>query len=63
MTDRQTEHEETGFPSIDKPWMKYFRKEAVNIQIPHMTMYQFAWEKSKENLKEVAFTYYGTKTT
>ncbi len=62
MLDRQTDRQ-TGYPSVDKPWLKYYSKEAINMQIPHKTMYQFAWEKNKENLQEVAYTYYGKKTT
>ena len=25
----QTEHELTGYPSIDKPWLKYYTAEAL----------------------------------
>ena len=24
----------TGYPSIDKPWMKYYSEEAVNAKLP-----------------------------
>ena len=32
-TDRQTEHELTGFPSIDKPWLKYYSEEAIQAEL------------------------------
>ena len=25
----QTEHELTGFPSVDKPWLKYYGEEVM----------------------------------
>ena len=31
----------TGYPSIDKPWLKYYSEEAINAPLPEMTMFQY----------------------
>lgn len=53
----------TGYPSIDKPWLKYYSEEAINAPLPEMTLYEYAWENNKNYLKDIAFRYYGTKIT
>ena len=53
----------TGYPSIDKPWLKYYSKEAINAPLPEMTMYQYIWENNKDHLSDIALRYYGTKIT
>ena len=30
----------TGFPSIDKPWLKYYTAEELNIEIPETSLYE-----------------------
>lgn len=51
----------TGYPHIDKPWMKYYDEELINSRVfPHKTLVDFM----KDNLKEekadiVAHDYYG----
>ena len=57
------EQQMTGYPSIDKPWLKYYSEEAVNVPLPEMTMYQYIWENNKDHLSDVALRYYGTKIT
>ena len=51
----------TGYPTIDKPWLKYYSREAINAPLPKMTLYQYAWENNKNNLSDIAFHYFGTK--
>lgn len=53
--------EMTGYPSIDKPWLKYYSEEAINTQIPSMTMYQYAYNKNKKNMSTQCFDYFGKK--
>lgn len=47
----------TGKPSVDKPWLQYYSKEAKNAQIPEMTVYDYLKVKNK-NLNRVALNYY-----
>lgn len=53
----------TGYPSIDKPWLKYYSEEAINAPLPEMTMFQYIWENNKDHLSDVALRYYGTRIT
>ena len=53
----------TGYPSIDKPWLKYYDEEAINARIPDCTVYQNIWENNREHLDEIALEYYGRKIT
>ncbi len=53
----------TGYPSIDKPWLKYYSEEEIHAPLPEMTMYQYIWENNKDHLSDIALRYYGTKIT
>lgn len=37
----------TGYPSIDKPWMKYYSEEALYGEIPKCTMYEYIFDHNK----------------
>ena len=39
VVDRDTKI--TGYASIDKPWQKYYTKEALTASIPELTAYQY----------------------
>ena len=60
MTD---EKKLTGYPSIDKPWLKYYSEEAINAPLPEMTMFQYIWENNKEYLENTALRFFGKKYT
>ena len=62
-TASHTKEHLTGYPSIDKPWLKYYSEEAINAPLPEMTMYEYAWENNKNDLSDIAFRYFGTKIT
>ena len=55
------EKELTGYPSIDKPWLKYYSEEAINAPLPEKTMYQYVYDNNKDHLSDIAFIYYGGK--
>ena len=59
----QTEKTLTGYPSIDKPWLKYFSEEAINAPVPECTIYEYLWENNKDHLDDVALIYFGRKIT
>lgn len=50
----------TGYPSIDKPWLKYYSEEAINAPLPECTMYEYIWKRNQDNLGRTAINYYGT---
>ncbi|MBE6976963.1 MAG: acyl--CoA ligase [Ruminococcaceae bacterium] len=53
----------TGYPSIDKPWLKYYPEEAVNTPLPECTIYEYIWNKNKDHLDKLALKYFGKGTT
>ena len=57
------EKELTGYPSIDKPWLKYYSKEALNAPLPDCSMYEYLYECNKDYLSNTALNYFGRKIT
>lgn len=50
-----------GYPSVDKPWLKYYSEEAINASLPECTMYELLWENNKEHLDDIALRYFERK--
>lgn len=50
----------TGYPSVDKPWLKYYNEEVVQTPVPSCTIYEYLWENNKDYPKEAAIEYMGT---
>lgn len=44
----------TGYPSIDKPWLKYYSYDTESLEIPNMSIYQMANLYNKDRLDNVA---------
>jgi len=53
----------TGYPSIDKPWLKYYSEEAINAEIPKCSIYEAIKNPNKDNLDSIAFKFYGNSIT
>ncbi|MBQ6332210.1 MAG: acyl--CoA ligase [Clostridia bacterium] len=53
----------TGYPSIDKPWLKYYSEEAINAPLPECTIYEYLWENNKDHLESIAINFFGSKLT
>ena len=58
-----TEETMTGYPSLDKPWLKYYSEEATNAPLPECSMYEYIWQNNKEYPDDVALIFYDTKIT
>ena len=41
MENQMKEKKFTGYPSIDKPWFKYYSEDAINAPLPECTMYEY----------------------
>ncbi len=48
----------TGYPSIDKPWLKYYSDEAINAKLPNCSMYEYVYECNKNHLDDIALIYF-----
>lgn len=53
----------TEYASINKPWLKYYSEENINIDIPKMTCYDYLYKCNSEYLNRVALNYFGRKIT
>lgn len=51
----------TGYPSIDRPWLKYYSEEAINAPLPEGTAYEYLFEKNKTALNDTALIYFNRK--
>lgn len=50
-----SEQKLTGYPSIDKPWLKYYTEEQINAPLPHMTAYEYLRQQNagREELQAI----------
>ena len=55
--------EKLVYPSIDKPWQKYYSPENLNTKLPRCTMYDFVWNNNKDFQGNVALNYYDREIT
>ncbi len=53
----------TGYPSIDKPWLKYYSEEAIKAKLPECTVYEYLWQNNKEFFDKTAINYFDRKIT
>ncbi len=53
----------TGYPSIDKPWLKYHSAEALNSPLPQCTIYEYLYKNNKNHLNDIALNYFDRKIT
>ena len=52
-----------GYPSIDKPWMKYYSDKIINSSSPECTIYEYLEKKNKDYPSDIALIYPGRKIT
>lgn len=51
----------TGVPSIDKNWLKHYRREYIGNNLPEMSMYRYLVSSNYNNLDNTALTYYNNE--
>ena len=44
----------TGYPSVDKPWLKYYTEAQRNAPLPHMTAYEYLKQQNADRLDYLA---------
>ena len=60
--NRQEEKRITGYPSIDKPWLKYYDSNEGQY-VSDCSLYQNVYKHNKDYLSDIAIVYYGEKIT
>ena len=53
----------TGYPSIDKPWLKYYSEDKRGFSLPDCTVYEYMIRANSNNLDATALEYFGTVIT
>ncbi len=56
-----TEQHLTGYPSIDKPWLKYYTEEAIHAPLPKCTAFEHIFQANSQYPEDMAIIYYGRK--
>ncbi len=51
----------TGYPSQDRPWLKYFKEEHLQDTIAECTIYHSIYDNNKAFPKNIALNYFGNK--
>ena len=49
----------TGYPSVDRPWEKYYSDDVKEFDFPKTTMYRCIYDNNKQHLNRIAMEYYG----
>lgn len=52
-----------GYPSIDKPWLKYYTEEVINKDLPKETIYEYVKNKNSKEMNRIAIEYFGNQLT
>ena len=47
----------TGYPSIDKPWLKYLENKITDLDIPQCDVFEYLKKSSQQFGKDVAIEY------
>ena len=45
----------TGYPAVDKPWLKYYSKEAIEAAVPEGSMYDYMMFNNKDALSDASY--------
>ena len=51
----------TGYPSIDKPWLKYYSEDVIKAPLPELSLYEYMYENNKAYPENIAINYFGNK--
>lgn len=53
----------TGYPSIDRPWMKYYSKENISASLPEVSLFECLYQNNNATSGNVALNYFGNRIT
>lgn len=59
----EIDEQATGYPGLDKPWLKYYKESDIKDPIPQETIYNYMERHSKRYDNLTAVSYYGRKIT
>ncbi len=53
------QQKQTGYPSVDRPWLKFYSAEALHTSLPECSVYQFFYQNNRERRDADAIEYFG----
>ncbi len=53
----------TGYPHIEKPWLKYYTEDAISLPLPEGTIFDYVWRNNQEYLDDVALNFFDYEVT
>lgn len=53
----------SGYPSIDKPWLRYYSEKSRDTIIPECSIYEFIWRNNKDFPNDIALIFFDRKIT
>ena len=56
-----TRNMQTGYPSMDKPWLKFYTDEITRISMPDCSIYEYLWKNNKDHPDDIALNYFDNK--
>ena len=59
----QREKKVTGYPSIDKPWLKYYTENEIAAKTPKCSIYEKIYENNFCFPNQTALLFFGKKIT
>lgn len=51
----------TGYPSVDKPWLKYYSEELISGTIPEMRVFDLMYSRNQSYPNDIALNYFNNK--
>ncbi|MBR0414386.1 MAG: acyl--CoA ligase [Clostridia bacterium] len=48
----------SGYPSIEKPWLKFYSDQAINTPLPECTTYQYLYQNNIAYCDDIAIIFY-----
>lgn len=58
-----SDHGLSGYPSIDRPWMKYYDHDMTDAPRPTSSIYEYMYDVNKDYPKDIAIWYVNRKIT
>ena len=51
------------YPSVDKPWLKFYDEKNLNAELPKCTIYDYVFQNNKSRPNSIALNYFDKKIT
>ncbi|MCM1123100.1 MAG: AMP-binding protein [Eubacterium sp.] len=53
----------TGYPSIDKPWLKHYNEKVIDQKMSKLSIFEYVFQDNHKHTDDIAIEYYGQTIT